>query len=476
MRLGRPPAQSFIGRVTVGANPVDHPRGVCESRQVLAELHLHVYGCIRPAELLRHLASRSTVAWDVYEHAMAAAYGSVPPVREVVEAYRRGDSEALGRFERLFIFGDEDAGDFDRFRAKGKLLYVGSALQDEFCGPEPIAAEVRHFAAAIRADHVREGVSYAEHRIALGTDLRGPADDVVLDTLLDAYRAQHSGITERLAVSLSRHDPWRAWDRVRELALGPGGRVLTGVDFCQVEEGYPPKDKAEFFAAVREFNDARPERALAILYHVGESFRDKSLESAVRWVQEAAELGAHRLGHAIALGIDPNAFGPHTRTESVAERRDQIAYDLTHRAGLVRAGVTVEPAVLEAELARLADRPDDDLVVVTYDEAALDDVRRRQDYAMERIRATGAVIEVCPTSNRRIGGITDPAHHPVHRFLAAGLPIVVSSDDPGMFGTTLNAELDWVCAHTGGGDDLRRELMATAWASRSEVLSGRDSS
>ncbi|GAA1982629.1 hypothetical protein [Amycolatopsis minnesotensis] len=39
----------------------------------------------------------------------------------------------------------------------------------------------------------------------------------------------------------------------------------------------------------------------------------------------------------------------------------------------------------------------------------------------------------------------------MHRFLSAGLPVVVSSDDPGIFGTTLAAELDWVCEQTGGG-------------------------
>lgn len=440
---------------------------------MLAELHLHVYGCIRPADLLRHLSGREYVAWDGYEAAMEAAYGHVPPVREVVERHRRGEPDAARMFEQLFVFGDDDAGNFDRFQAKVRLLYAGSTLQDEFRGPDPIRAEVAGFAAAIRADHLRHGITYSEQRIKLGADLRSPADRVVLGTLLGAYGTANTGTTERLAVSLSREDPWQAWDRVRELALGPYGSVLTGVDFCQVEEGHPPKEKAEFFAAVRDFNNEHPDRALAILYHVGESFRDKSLESAVRWVQEAAELGANRLGHAIALGVDPDVFGPHTRSEPVAERRDQIAYDLEHGDGLRAVGVAVDPAALRAELAMLAERPDDELIAVSYDRARLDDVRRRQGYAMERIRSVGAVIEVCPTSNRRIGGIDDPAHHPIHRFVTAGLPVVVSSDDPGIFGTTLNDELDWVCEHTGGGADLRQQLIATAWASRSEVLSGR---
>jgi adenosine deaminase len=443
---------------------------------VLADLHLHLYGCIRPADLLRHLATRDRIRWDWYEKHMRAAYGAIPPTREIVERYRRGDPEAEALFAELFLFGDRDAGNFDRFQAKFNLLGAGSALTDADAPPDEIRAEVATFTAAIRAGHARDGITYAETRVLLGPTLAGPRDRAVIDTLLAGYDVPDAATTERLALSLSRKDPWAAWDRVRELALGPHGATVTGVDFCFFEEGYPPKDKAEFFAAVRDFNAEHPDRALAILYHVGESFRDKSLESAVRWVHEAAELGANRLGHAIALGIDPAVFGEHIRTESVAERRDQIAYDLAHADGLRAAGVTVDPAALRSELA--AQRRKNGrkgTVTIDYDAARLDEVRRRQDYAMRRIRATGAVVEVCPTSNRRIGGIDDPAHHPVHRFLAADLPVVVASDDPGIFGTTLDDELDWVCAQTGGGAELRRHLVDTAWRSRSELLTGRES-
>jgi adenosine/AMP deaminase-like protein len=439
---------------------------------VLADLHLHLYGCIRPPDLLRHLAASDQIRWDSYEQSMRTAYGTVPPTREIVERYRQGDPEAEALFAELFVFGDADAGDFDRFQAKFNLLGAGSALGDKNAMPAKVVAEVEAFTRAIRAGHARDGIDYAETRVLLGPTLAGPRDRAVIDTLLAGYDVPGAATTERLALSLSRKDPWAAWDRVRELALGPHGAAVTAVDFCFVEEGFPPKDKADFFAAVREFNDEHPDRALAILYHVGESFRDKSLESSVRWVHEAAELGANRLGHAIALGIDPAVFGPHTRTEPVGERRDQIAYDLAHADGLAAAGVKVDQAALRAELDRL---PRKGTVPITYDDARLDEVRRRQDYAMSRIRYTAAVVEVCPTSNRRIGGITDPSHHPVHRFLAANLNVVVASDDPGIFGTTLHDELDWVCQQTGGGTELRRHLMSTAWHSRSEVLTGRAS-
>jgi hypothetical protein len=152
---------------------------------------------------------------------------------------------------------------------------------------------------------------------------------------------------------------------------------------------------------------------------------------------------------------------------------DWYEYDIAHAAGLRRFGIPVDPRALDAELARLAALPDTATVTHGYDDARLDEVGRRQGYALDRVRSSGTVIEVCPTSNRRIAAITDPACHPVHRFLSAGVPFVVSSDDPGIFGVTLDDELDWVCEHTSGGAELRRELVRAGWAHRSEVLSGR---
>ena len=448
---------------------------VWDAGRVLAELHLHLYGCIRGSDLLEFLAGQDEIAWDRYAQAMEAAYGAVPPVEDLVDRYRRGDRDAAAAFEEMFVFGDADAGDFGRFSAKFQLLTVGSNFgRQPKSSPEALRAEVAAFARGIRESHLRGGVSYSETRILLGPDLDDPEDRVCIDTLLSDYSGPGHGITERLALSLYRSDPWAGWDRVQELALGPWGASVTGIDFCHVEEGHPPKDKAAFFSAVADFNRSHPERALAILYHVGESFRDKSLESAIRWVQEAAELGAHRLGHAIALGVDPDVFGLHERTETVSERRDQLAYDLEHRVGLESCGVRIDPAEISEELSRLSRMPDGALVAISYDRTRLDEVRARQDYAMARVRASGAVVEVCPTSNRRIGGITDPAHHPVHRFLAAGLPVVVSSDDPGIFGTSLEAEVDWVCQNCSSDDDgLRDRLVETAWNSRSEILTGR---
>jgi aminodeoxyfutalosine deaminase len=49
-------------------------------------------------------------------------------------------------------------------------------------------------------------------------------------------------------------------------------------------------------------------------------------------------------------------------------------------------------------------------------------------------------LEVCPTSNVRTGAVNSLATHPLPDLLAAGVPVTVGSDDPGIFGTTLSGE------------------------------------
>ncbi|GGJ86123.1 aminodeoxyfutalosine deaminase [Pilimelia anulata] len=49
-------------------------------------------------------------------------------------------------------------------------------------------------------------------------------------------------------------------------------------------------------------------------------------------------------------------------------------------------------------------------------------------------------LEVCPTSNVRTRAVPELAAHPLPRMVEAGLFVTINSDDPPMFGTTLNRE------------------------------------
>ena len=298
------------------------------------------------------------VDWTSYESEFQVTYGKLPPIRDILKRYDLDATSAREEFQQLFVFSDQDAGNFARFQAKYNLLVNGigwtkSSLPDsEF--PRYVK-DICGFAHKIIGRQRRQNVGYAEQRMPLSPRLTRVQAKNLLAGILKTYSEYaDSNIQPRLAVSLPRDNPWPGWEVTRELALSPYGHLLTGIDFCYLEEGHPPKHQGPFFNEVRDFNRKHPERALAILYHVGESFDDKSLESAIRWVHEAAELGEHRLGHAIALGVNPDKYGVHRRHETVSERIDQLKYDFRHTDGLGRSGVHVDARRVTQELNHLA--------------------------------------------------------------------------------------------------------------------------
>lgn len=59
---------------------------------------------------------------------------------------------------------------------------------------------------------------------------------------------------------------------------------------------------------------------------------------------------------------------------------------------------------------------------------------------VEELRDRRIPLEVCPTSNVRLGIVDRMEHHPVRALIDAGLVVTVSSDDPPMFNTSLTDE------------------------------------
>lgn len=59
---------------------------------------------------------------------------------------------------------------------------------------------------------------------------------------------------------------------------------------------------------------------------------------------------------------------------------------------------------------------------------------------LEHLATTGIPLEVCPSSNLATRVVEQIADHPVVAFRDAGVTITINSDDPPMFGTSLNQE------------------------------------
>ena len=72
---------------------------------------------------------------------------------------------------------------------------------------------------------------------------------------------------------------------------------------------------------------------------------------------------------------------------------------------------------------------------------------------MSLVKNRGIAIEVCPTSNQILGYVADLRNHPAVHYINAGLPVVLSPDDPGIMQNSLSH--DFYVAFMAWGLDLR---------------------
>ena len=68
---------------------------------------------------------------------------------------------------------------------------------------------------------------------------------------------------------------------------------------------------------------------------------------------------------------------------------------------------------------------------------------------MRHLRDENIPLEVCISSNVATGAVPSLAAHPMRRLYDAGVPITLNTDDPGLFGTTLDKEYDLAAREFG---------------------------
>ncbi len=414
------------------------------------DLHLHILGAYYAEDVLElgkdHFQNINWDEWG-YVDAYEAAFGVRPDPMTIFEQALNDENGGFERFKKLHVYNEEDGGDFTRWEAKGKFF---SSVWTYYRRMGETGD--RTLLKLMLNRHRSEELDYVEYRLGSGMDGFLYWHSLCAQVLQEA---SDDTFTARYILSFPRYAPLEAYALTKTLLDAHPELISTivGIDFASIEEGFPPKIMKPFFAEVAKDNQERPERALDIVYHVGESYFDKSLESAVRWCHEIAEMGAKRIGHAIALGLEP-AIAVSRRQDAhegefVSERLDQIAYDMRYKEALVAYGVDVNEKALADERTALLTMNLDEEIKRPYDEKRLDEVRRRQKFVLDCLIELGTVIECCPTSNLRIGGVPDSIYHPLHQFLDTDVNLVICSDDPGSFDITLNSEIDWVLTHTG---------------------------
>ena len=433
----------------------------------LYELHTHLYGCLS-MEDLHWLAARRPPRWDLFTSSYRNLYGKEPEIANLF----LGEGRHEKRLASYYYF--ENKAGFPAFQNCFDLVialaHTDPQELEELC---------------IRVGK-RESADYAEYRMMFSPLL---SDEEFLEKSLAlckglalAEEACSYKKTFRLILSLNRDESQtqRQYKLIKEKLQKESlsHKFLVGIDFCGQEETFPPTNKKDFCQRLLKDNENDPSHSLALLYHVGESYSDKSVESAVRWVVESARMGVHRIGHALALGIPPEFYLGQKRKERLEEGLAQIAFEMENASSLEAAGYGVNMEELEKEQGRLLkmrkENPGEELWVYhEYDKKAVEQLGLFQEWAMEEeIKKRNVVLESCPTSNMKISSLRSPKNHPLLRFLERGLKVVIGADDPGILNTSLKKEYEMIEGWPGITKEMLGKLMENAEAGIAKNLAG----
>jgi aminodeoxyfutalosine deaminase len=191
--------------------------------------------------------------------------------------------------------------------------------------------------------------------------------------------------------------------------FSPGERVLRGLTFEQVFEGYADGavEAAERYGLTVRFT---PD-----LYR---SMPVDLAEECARWAVRYRDRGVVGLGlGGLEAGL---SAAPYEKAFAIA--RDGGLAIVPH------AGESAGPESIAEILSFEPDR-------IRHGIRAVDDAG-----VLAEIVDRGLVLDVCPTSNLRTGVVASLAEHPLPRLRAAGVPCSINTDDPAMFGTDLGRE------------------------------------
>jgi adenosine deaminase/aminodeoxyfutalosine deaminase len=206
----------------------------------------------------------------------------------------------------------------------------------------------------------------------------------------------------RLFESLARQNV-----RYAEVTIAAGVVLWKKLDFARV------------YGAVA----SEAARAPMPVYFVLDAIRHFGEEHAMAVARLAVERAQDRV---VAFGIGGDeARGPARQFEAV------FRFCRSRGLKLVpHAGETCGPESVWDVVAMQADR-------IGHGIAAAADGKLMQVLAERRIP-----LEICISSNLATGAVPALREHPVRRLYDAGVPIILNTDDPAMFGTTLNREYE----------------------------------
>ncbi|MEV0942833.1 adenosine deaminase [Micromonospora wenchangensis] len=239
-------------------------------------------------------------------------------------------------------------------------------------------------------------------------------------------------LTHEVARELARQQV-----RYAELTVTPYSHVRRGIPapaFCEAIEDARRRAEADFGIALRWCFDIPGEAGLPAAEETLRISLDERPDGLVAFGLGGPEIGVPRpqfkpyFDRARAAGL---RSVPHAGETT----GPQTVWDALHELGAERIGHGISAAQDPELLAYLAER---------------------------RIP-----LEVCPTSNVRTRAVARIEEHPLRRLVDAGVRVTINSDDPPMFGTTLNDEYAVAARLLDAGPDglaaLAREAVSASF-------------
>ena len=429
--------------------------------QSLTELHSHLYGCIS-AELLYEMGKNNpSPRWEIFTKLHSELYGEEIDHKNFFKTFH-----TLDLFKELYYFSKKAP--FLEFQSKFNLIIALSKFDPE---------EIQWVTKNVVHEHSLQGVESVEFRI-----MYTPFADektyyektlAACEGLRQAEEAY--GVRGRLVVSLHRDQGFINQYTYLKKAMKSNELIqnyLVGIDFCNIEEGFPPKEKKLFLQSVLEDNQKDPSSALSILYHVGESFRDKSHLSACRWILQASEFGAHRLGHCIALVENLDSYRNKLKMEVATEYFDTLEYITNNYAEISNFGTLLQPSELKKIIS--SQQPISGEIQIRCTDELLETTETFRKYTIHKLIKNNTIIESCPSSNYLIGMIDTLENLPIKKFVETNLKLTIGADDPGIFHTDLPKEYE-ICEKIGITNELLQKIIKESKEFRSEIVSGRES-
>jgi adenosine deaminase/aminodeoxyfutalosine deaminase len=188
--------------------------------------------------------------------------------------------------------------------------------------------------------------------------------------------------------------------------------------------------KGQDLGAIYDAVRAESEKGPFPVFWIPDATRQFGVEAAMQVARFAVE---RRDSGVVAFGIGGDeARGPAEWFADVYRFCRENGLHLT-----CHAGETVGPEAVRAALAIGAER-------IGHGIAAAADPA-----LMAELRERDIPLEICPTSNVRTGAVSSLDVHPLRRLFDAGVPIVLDSDDPALFGTSIGREYEIAAARFG---------------------------